>query len=245
MVTTHTTENCFKNPQYQVQQRSSQQQQQQQHSGPQQQQQHSAQQQSSNIPMRTTAMSNQDARQQPTAIQNANTNATNRQNTAQSNMRTLSTIDFDEDTDNDPSCLAEGAVSGEVVNKMLLDTGAAVSAISVALFQRLPQTIRDQLKDTPLKLRSATNVRMETLGLIVLDLQIGSAPPKGNKCEITGLPFIVVRELSAEVISDVTYYVSTSTALTSAHNDCVMAMDITLHTVVNRADSICAREAGI
>jgi hypothetical protein len=41
---------------------------------------------------------------------------------------------------------------------------------------------------------------METLGLIVLDLQIGSAPPKGNKCEITGLPFIVVRELSAEVI---------------------------------------------
>ena len=91
-------------------------------------------------------------------------------------------------------------MSGEVVNKMLLDTGAAVSAISLALFQRLPKTIRDQLTDTPLKLRSATNVRMETLGMVVLDLQIGSDPPKGNKCEITGLPFRVVCELSAEVI---------------------------------------------
>jgi hypothetical protein len=200
-VTTHTTDNCFKNPEYQAQQRSSQHQ----LNVPQQQQQLSSQQMNNNNnnnnnTARTNALSNQDARQQPTAIQAANTNLANRQSAAQNNMRTLSTIDFDDGANHDPSCLAEGAVSGEVVNKMLLDTGAAVSAISYALFQRLPPAIRDQLKDTPLKLRSATNVRMETLGLIILDLQLGSAPPKGNKCEITGLPFIVVRELSAEVI---------------------------------------------
>ena len=206
MVTTHTTATCFKNPQFQVQQPTYARQPLGQYppaQQPSQQEQQSSSQQYGPNPPRQNAMSNQDARlsgQQSPNVQTTNASTPSQQRTAPNNMRTLSTIDFDDGGDDDPSCLAEGAVSGEVVNRMLLDTGAAVSAISAPLFKRLPKELRDQLKDTPLKLRSATNARMETLGVITLDLQIGSEAPRGNKCEITGLSFVVVRELSAEVI---------------------------------------------
>jgi hypothetical protein len=125
MVTTHTPATCFKNPQYQVQQPAYARQppaqytqQQHQHQPPAQQQPHQEQQLSSqqygpNAP-RPNGMSNQDARlsgQQSPNVQATIANTPNQQRTAPGNMRTLSTIDFDEGGDDDPSCLAEGAVS--------------------------------------------------------------------------------------------------------------------------------------
>ena len=122
VVTTHVTDNCFKNPQYVPQQRAQQQQQQQQqqqNTSPrqgqytpqqppqQQQQQQQPSQVYGNNQVRPNAASNQDVRQQPSASPTANANIANRQTAAQNNMRTLSTIDFDEDVDEDPSCLAE------------------------------------------------------------------------------------------------------------------------------------------
>jgi hypothetical protein len=224
----HKTETCFNNPNHpnyksqpmgqqsqpsqqtmifpQRQQQLLQQQQQQQQQQLPQLQQTQQQQQYNTNQARPSAISPQDARQQ-TAPSNVtargpmtNTAANQQQPQPPNNMRTLSTIDFDEEEEVDPSCLVQGVVCGEVVPKILLDTGAAVSAISVTLFKRLKKEIRDQMKDTLIKLRSATKASMEVLGEVVVDLQLGCDAPRGNKCEITGLTFIVVRELSAEVI---------------------------------------------
>src|SRR6185437_7940590 len=71
---------------------------------------------------------------------------------------------------------AEGSIAGINIDKVLIDTGAAVSAISLSYFKKLPHDIRTKVnRDHSTKIMTANKKQMEIVGNINLDIQLGSA----------------------------------------------------------------------
>jgi RNase H-like domain found in reverse transcriptase/Reverse transcriptase (RNA-dependent DNA polymerase)/Integrase zinc binding domain len=210
---THGTEQCYKNPQYQ-------------RNGPMIQQNPIQQRPQIQTPLYPQT---QDARVQPTTTyyppnHNNNNNNNNNPNLRQqlptsvtpatttnttatkpTNMQTLATFTVDsigrEKQSANRLFSAEASVHGIPIDKALIDTGAAVSAISLKFFRSLPAEVRAKItRDRSIKIVTAATAQMEVSGRLELNIQLGSAPVRGNKCELTGIPFIVIKQLSAECI---------------------------------------------
>src|SRR5258707_13301521 len=50
------------------------------------------------------------------------------------------------------------------------------------------------------QIMTANKKQMEIVGNINLDIQLGSAPIRGNKCELVNIQFLIIKELSAECL---------------------------------------------
>ena len=121
-------------------------------------------------------------------------------------MRHISTFTLNGKTNlhqiSNPLFIVEASVDGIRIDKTLIDTGAEVSAISLSYFKKLPADIRKTIKfDNSVKVRTANKKQlMDVVGYVSLNIQIGSDPPRGNKCELLHVSFVVIKELSADCI---------------------------------------------
>ena len=89
---------------------------------------------------------------------------------------------------NEHTLTAEALVAGIHTDKAVVDERAELCMISLNYFKVFPKDIKSRaMYERSQKLITVNNKSTEILGYITLDVQIGSAPIRGNTCELMNI----------------------------------------------------------